>query len=354
MSKKVALIMINYKYYAERFLKESYESLIKVNYPEGDYKIYIVDNVSSSETVELCQGLAPKASIIPSKGNGWGHANNVGAEEAIKDGFDDYFFFVNMDTEFDPEFINEAIKVYEADKNIGVVQSKLLLHPPVNGEYMLNSKGNMLTFLGFGYCSGDGKKDDTDDKIIDITYAAGAGILISKKNFLHIDRCDESFFMYHDDTELSFKIKLLGKRVVLAPKSVIYHKHEFGRSIMQVFFMERNRFRFLIQFFKIRTLILIFPAWLIMEVGMLPYEIKNKWFLTKLKVYLWFLNPKNFILVLKERKKIQTLRKVNDKKLIEGIVPIVDFQQVDNPALRYIANPLFSFYWKIIKPLIRW
>ncbi|MEA2088871.1 MAG: glycosyltransferase family 2 protein [Patescibacteria group bacterium] len=352
MDKKIAIIMINYKYYAKRFLKKSYESLTELNYPKENYRVYVVDNVTTPETINLCKKLAPEAVIVPSKGNGWGHANNVGARKAIEDEFDDYFFFVNMDTEFHFDFLTEAVKAYESDEKIGIVQSKILLHPPVNEEYMLNSKGNSITFLGFGYCAGDGKKDDTGDKIIDIISAAGAGLLISKKLFLKAGMCDESYFMYHDDIELSFKIKLMGYRLVLAPKSIIYHKHEFGRAIMQIYYMERNRLRFLLEFFEIKTLLIIFPAWLFMEIGMLPYSILNKWFLTKLKVYYYFLNPKNIFLIYKKRKFVQNLKKINDRKIIKGMVGVIDFQQIENPVLKYIANPIFNLYWKAVKRFI--
>lgn len=353
MSKKVAIIMINYKYYAERFLKESYESLLKVNYPEADWQLYVADNVTSPETAALCKELAPKAKVIPSDGNGWGHANNYCARQALKDGFGDYIFLVNMDTEFDPEFINEAIKVYESDPAIGAVQSKLLLHPPVDGEYMLNSKGNSLTFLGFGYCAGDGKKDDTTDEVVDVTYGAGAGLLIAGKLFEEVGMCDESYFMYHDDTEISLKLKIMGKRVVLAPRSVIYHKHEFGRSIMQINFMERNRFRILLEFYKWRTLALIFPAWLFMEIGMMPYALVNHWIGTKFKVYAWFLNPKNMAMVMNKRAQVQKMRQVGDKQLLKGVTAKVDFQQVDNPLLKYVANPIFTAYWAIISGFVK-
>lgn len=346
--------MINYKHYADRFLHDSFLSLEKLNYPKEKYRVYVVDNATSQETVERCKELAPGATILPSEGNGWGHANNVGARKAKEDGFDDYLFFVNMDTEFDPEFVREAIKAYESDEKIGVVQSKLLLHPPVEGEYMLNSKGNSLTFLGFGYCAGDGKRDDVKDEVVDVTYAAGAALLVSGRVWGLIGECDESYFMYHDDIEINFKAKLIGLRTVLAPRSVVYHKHEFGRSILQVNFMERNRIRFLFEFYKWRTLILILPAFVVMEIGMFPYAILNKWVKTKLRVYLWFLTPSNILLLSQKRKKVQRLRKVDDKELLRGVGAIVDFQQVDNPVLRYIANPMFAVYWTVIKKFIKW
>jgi len=351
---KVAIILVNYKDYAKKFLKECAASLNQINYPKEDYRVYVVDNVSSSETRNMIGKLAPNVEMVPTAGNGWGHGNNVGAKKAMEQGYDDYFFFVNMDTLFDPDFVIEALKVYKSDPKIGIVQSKLLLHPPKNNQYYLNSKGNSLTFLGFGYCAGDGKIDNVEDKPAKIVSAAGAAILIGKEKFLQIGMCDESYFMYHDDIELSCKIKLLGYKLFLAPHSVVYHKHEFGRSIRQIFFMERNRLRFLLEFYRLGTLILIFPAWLIMELGMIPFEIINRWFLTKLKVYAYFFKYENLKEIFQKRKTLKKMRKVKDKDLLKGFVGVVEFQQIENYLLKYIANPLFKAYWFVVYKLIFW
>jgi len=351
MDKKVAIILINYKTYANLFLQESYNSLLNLNYSKENYRIYIVDNCSTEESRQTIKKIAPTAKIIASNGNGWGHGNNTGAQEAIKDGFDDFFFFVNMDTVFDKNFLIEAIKVAN-NNEVGIVQSKILLYKKENGKHMLNSKGNKITYLGFSYSAGDGKEDDTSDKKIEINTASGVGLLISKNIFLKINKCDEDYFMYQDDVELSFKVKLLGLKLLLAPKSIIYHKHEFERSIKMIYYIERNRIRFLLEFYKIKTLILIFPAFIFMEIGMMPYVILNKWFLTKIKVYLFFLNPLNILKIIKKRSFIQKLRTIDDKKMMNNMVGIIEFQQIDNFVLKYIANPIFKLYWKIIKKII--
>jgi len=353
--KKIAIILINYKTYAQRFLTESYESLLKLNYPKENYRIYIVDNETSEETQKMLKDMAPEAVIVPNKENsGWGGGNNAGIKQAIADGYDDYFAIVNMDTIFDQRFLEESLRVAESDPKIGIVQSKLLLHPPKNGEYLLNSKGNQITFIGFGYCGGDGEKDDVKDKVFDIVTAAGAGILVKKEVFTQAGWCDPDYFMYHDDIELSFKVKLMGYRLVLAPRSVIYHKHEFGRSIRQIYYMERNRFRFLLEFYKVKTLILIFPAFLIMEIGMLPYEIINRWLIIKLKVYIYFFRYKNIKQIIKKRKQVQKLRTIPDRELLRNAVGVVQYQHVDNVLLRYIANPVFKAYWTAAYKLLRW
>lgn len=351
MNKKVAIILINYKSYAKLFLQESYDSLLNLNYPKENYCIYIVDNCSSKKSRKTIKKIAPNAKLIPSNGNGWGHGNNMGAKMATEDGFDDFFFFVNMDTAFDKNFLTEAIKTAINNK-AGIVQSKILLYKKNKGEYMLNSKGNKITYLGFSYSAGDGKVDDTSNKEVEINTASGVGLLISKDVFSKINGCDEEYFMYQDDVELSFKVKLLGLKLFLAPKSIIYHKHEFERSIKMIYYIERNRIKFLLEFYKIKTLLLVFPAFIFMEIGMMPYVILNKWFLTKMKAYLFFLSPLNILKIIKKRKFIQKLRTINDKEMMSEMVGVIEFQQIDNFVLKHIANPAFKLYWKIIKKIV--
>lgn len=354
MRPEVAIIMINYKDYADRFLSQSYASLLKNDYPKDRYRLYITDNESTPETAGTLKRLAPEAVIIPSKGNGWGHGNNLAVQKALSEGFGDFFFFVNMDTEFDPKFLSEAVNRIEQTNDIGAVQSLLLAHPQKQGRYLINSQGNKLTFLGFGYSQGEGMPDPGQGYPEEIAYASGAAMLISKQLFLDIGLCDESLFMYHDDLEISFKARLLGKRIVLAPKSIVYHKHEFSRSIRQVYYMERNRLKFLLEFYKWPTLALIAGPLAIMEGGMLFYAALNGWLGAKIKSYLWFLNSQNIGRIAVKRKFLKALRRIPDKELLGPVIARVEYQEVSNPLLDNVVNPVFEAYWKTVKKIIFW
>lgn len=353
---KVAIVLINYKTYADRFLTRAYESLLLIDYPKDRYRIYIADNATTPETQSKLVEIAPEAVIIPSSGNGWGHGNNICVKKATEEGFDDYFCFVNMDTIFHKDFLVEMIRLIEGDKTIGGVQSKLLLHPPDStGRYKINSIGNALTFLGFGFCGKDGVFDDSisvDDG--DIVSASGASFLIPRKIFFAIGACDESYFMYHDDIELSQKIRMIGYRLCLASRSIVFHQHEFARSIRQMYCMERNRIRFMLEFYRLRTLFLIAPAFIVMEIGMVFYAIKNRMLLTKLRSYCYFLNSSVWFALIKKRAFIQKLRTISDKEFFIGVSAKIEYQSVDNILLRIVANPLFDLYWRIIKFFIVW
>lgn len=354
---KIGIILINYKDYAKRFIADCRDSFRKINYPKDKYIVYIVDNATSMESQNYLKEMYPEAIVIPNKENsGWGAGNNRGIEMAFKDGCED-IVLSNMDVYVEEDWLTQLVSAAYSDPTIGVVQSKLFLHPPKqDGTFFINSLGNSFHYLGFGFSAGGNKPDDPSIKNIkDINYSSGASMYVKREVFNKVGLFEENFFMYHDDIEFCFKARQAGYRVVLSPKSVMYHKHEFGRSIRQYFYMERNRFLVLFYFYKLPTLLVILPMIIFMEFGQILFSIKNKLLLARIRVYGYFLNPKNIISAFKTRRKIQKNRVLKkDKNFIKDFVCRIEFQEVNNPLLQYIANPIMCAYWYIAKKVIFW
>jgi GT2 family glycosyltransferase len=349
---KVGIVLINYKDYAVRFLHDSAASLRKVNFPEGEVNFFVVDNVTTPETQKQIKDIFPECEIIPSENNGYGLANNLGAARAFETGCD-FVCFVNMDTAFQADFLSEMLKVYQSDPQIGLVQARLMIFEE---PAKINSVGNIIHFLGFGF--GGGYKFEYIERptIEDIDYPSGAATLVSKEVFEKIGPFTEDFFMYHDDLELGIKSKLAGYRNVVANRAVVFHKYEFSRSITKYFWMERNRFAVLLMVYKISTLIVIFPAWFIMEIGQFFFAVKGGWYREKLKVYRWFLSGSNWKKIFVWRRKTQALRTITDRELTKNFSGRVEFQEAEmqNWVLKYIANPFFNAYWQVLKRIMFW
>ncbi len=355
MTSKIGIILINYKTYAKRFLEDCRDSMRKLDYPRDKYTVYIVDNATSPETQAYLKEVYPEAVVLPNQENsGWGGGNNVGIEQAFKDGCED-IVLSNMDVIVHPNWLKELVAAAYSDQKIGIVQSKLLLWP-VKDVQRLNSVGNQLHFLGFGFAGKNGEVADSysNDQIVDIPYASGASMYVKREVFKKVGLCNADFFMYHDDIELCLKAKLAGYRVVLAPKSVMWHKYEFGRSIMQVYYMERNRLLTMLQFYKLPTLLLVAPMFFVMELGLLGASIAGRYAKPKLRGWGYFLKPSSWKKLLAERRKIQALRTISDHALMSKWTGKVLHQEVMNPALKYLANPLMEVYWTVAKRLMFW
>lgn len=345
--------MINYKDYAKKYLPECIASLREQSYPKDSFKIFIVDNATSTETEKYLREVAPEAEIIPDERNtGFALGNNLAMERALRANYD-YVVLFNMDTIADPYWLSELVAAAEADKNIGAVQSLIRLHPETE---KINSLGNEMHFLGFGFCRGYGEMVSNIKYPIanDFFYASGASVLYSTKVLREVGLFDPEFFMYHEDTDLSWRIRRAGYEIALAPKSVMYHKYQFSRSILQFYYMERNLMIMMFENYRLGTLILILPAFLIMEIGQLGYTIFRGLFWTKLKVYGYFFHFKNWRRMTKNKRQKAKLRKVSDRKLSRLIVGKLEFQEIANPILKYVVNPTFNIYWLVVRNLIFW
>jgi len=137
---------------------------------------------------------------------------------------------------------------------------------------------------------------------------------------------------------------------VLAERAICYHDYHFRHNPKTYYWTEKNRLMFLWRNFEIKTLILIFPMWLIMDLGMLFYALVTGWFWQKIRAYGWFI--RHWGKILKMRKKIQAERVVKDKELKKYLVAGIEFGGLENSVLKYIANPVLKFYWVIIRRFI--
>lgn len=350
MNKKVAIIITpNWQDYGEKYLPDLVPSLRAQDYA-GEMKFFITDNESSEESFNLLKRLIPEAEVIRNKNNdGYAKGTNDSIRAAMKEKFDLIAVF-NIHTVLEPGCIREMIKAMESDDRIAVVQARQMMPD----KKTINSLGNATHFLGFGYCIGYRDKwEDQITKVTDIFYASGSSMLFKGEILEQVGLFDEEFWMYNEDQELPWRLRLAGYRVVLAPQAVLYNNYEFQRSIKKFYWMDRNRIISILICYKIPTLFLIFPAFVIMELGLILFSISGGWFKDKMRVWLYFLRPRTWKYICKARKRNQSLRKVKDKDIARLITGKIWYQEIDNWKLR-IINPVFDLYWRIIRNLIYW
>ncbi len=387
MNKKVAIIISpNYKDYAKKYLAECVAGLRKQDYA-GEMKIFIADNETSEESLALLNNIIEthgnaSAQIIRNKNNdGFAKGNNDCMKLALKQGFD-YVILFNMDTVVETDCVRKMVEAAEIQppspplsggkKEIGAVQARLMLYNKENltpasplqyggqaykGEGIINSLGNVTHFLGFGYAKGYLtpyspfliRRGESNG----ICYPSGAAVLFTKEALEKVGLFDEQMWLYNEDQDLGWRLWLYGYKCVLAPDAVVYHKYEFSRSIKKYYFMDRNRILAMLKNYHWGTLLLILPAFIAMEIGLLLFSFSNGWFKEKIKVYKYFLRPESWRHIMPERKKIQSARTVPDKEIIKLFSGKIWYQEIGEWKLK-IANAVFDAYWQIDNVLIRW
>lgn len=106
--------------------------------------------------------------------------------------------------------------------NVGMVYGKLL-----NMEFRdrLDEAGSFLTSSGFLYarCQSGIKDTGQFEKSVPVLAGKSASCIVCRKIFWKVGGFDESYEILGEETDLSWRIWLFGKKVMYAPKSVTYH-----------------------------------------------------------------------------------------------------------------------------------
>jgi hypothetical protein len=341
-----AVILVNYKDYANKYLTECYTSLSQQTNQLFD--IFIADNSTSNESVRTIKKLAPRAMIVCNKENlGWAGGNNSIIKTHLAEY--DYFVILNMDTVLEKDWLAELISAVERSK-YQIVQSKVLIHD--NGN--INSLGNRINYLGYGYCNAFGLPGDTkyDTEKWPIDYASGASMIVKREVFEKIGFFREEFFMYHDDLEFSWRARLAGYKVGLAEESICHHKYSFGSTMNHIYYMERNRLITLFSLEKARTILLMLPMLIPFEIAMILYMAFTGNLSKKIRSLYYLFTPTGIGLIHKIRKEVKGYRALRDREVVKSFAGKVIFAEIKNPVLNLIANPVLNLYWILIRPFV--
>jgi GT2 family glycosyltransferase len=348
--KAVAVILVNYRDYARRYLPDCLASL-RAQTGTPPVRLYIVDNATTAESETYLRATAPEAVILPNVANdGFAKGNNDGMRRALADGAD-YCILFNMDTVIAPDAVAQLVRKAESDPAIGAVQARLMLWEEKD---RINSLGNCTHFLGFGYCSGYRRPYDPDIPSAEaIGYPSGAAVLLTRDLLQTIGLFDETYWMYNEDQDLGWRAQLAGYRVVLANDAVVWHKYAFQRLASKYYWMDRNRILSILKNYRWGTLFLIAPAFWVMELGVLYFAIRQGWVREKFKVWGYFLTPANWVALVRERRRVQHLRKRTDRDITRDFSGAIWYAEIDSPVLRWV-NPIFAGYWRCIRAMIWW
>ena len=359
---RIAIVILSY--YSEPYLPGLIKSWQALDYPVESLVIVVVDNphpthgssLSSlkSQLLPLSQRGLPEIVLLPQASNlGFAGGCNVGIRYALDNTFD-YVLLHNQDGTLRPSAVTELVNCLEQNPSAATAQALVVMqHNPV----LINSAGNSVQYLGFGFCKQLNESVSSIPTVFsDITYGSGAALLLRSSLLKKYGLLDEDFFAYHEDLEYCLRLRLLGFSCKLAPRAVFEHRYEFVRNERKLYLMERNRFATLLLFYKWPTLLLIAPAALVMELGLIIFSLRQGWLKVKLASYGYWLVPSHWPLWLRKRRLVQRGRIIADRQLIKDFTAPIIFNDpaVANPLLEYVANPFLTAYWWLVRRLIIW
>lgn len=250
----VSIIILNWN--GERFLENCLSSVLNQSYP--NIEVIVVDNHSTDKSVEILETKFRHLKSIKSDKNlGFAAGNNLGIQESKGE----YVILLNNDTEVEPDWVEQLMKVCQAASDIGMCASKVKY---VQDREILNSTGVVLYRDLTAINRGIGEKDERQyDRLTSVFCPYGAAALYKRKMLDQIGFLDEDYFMFREEDELGWRANLAGWRCVFVPTAVVYHYRSAGTKVgsaFKLYYGERNRLYTCFKYLSLSGLITTFPA----------------------------------------------------------------------------------------------
>jgi len=316
---RVTVIVINYN--GKHLLDDCLSSLKSQSYKH--YRVWIHDSQSSDGSIEYIKEKYPWVGIIQSDGN-YGTAG--GSNEAAGKTDSEYIVFMSNDIKVDRNCLKYLVKTLDDDKTIGLCSSKLLRSEKDKkvGKYLIDNVGGDLDIYGFGSPRGLGEAGGKWEEKKDVFFSCGGSFIIRRKLFEKIGGYDSKYFTLGDDIDLSWRVWLVGSRVVVNPASFIYHKGSatlgpLYQRPQKRYWSERNTLRTLLKNYEGKNLLLILSKYFLIEMMEMGYFLflkrQPRVLFALTKAFCW--NLLYFPDTLKQREIIQKIRVVEDKEILK-------------------------------------
>lgn len=286
---KVTAIVLTYNSLSklgESFFYTVLSSLLSQDYE--NLEVLIVDNGSIDGTREyvekLCRMQRNCRTLFLRRNYGWSGGNNRGAVLAKSS---EFLFFMNDDVVLEPSCIRRLVEVLDKAKDIAAVQ-----------PLIRNADGTINCGLDVGF-SGLPKMVHylKGYPLSETFYVSGCAMLTRREVFNRVGMFDDDLFLYHDDADYSWRLRLSGYRVACVADTKAYH---YGSATLgadsstYLYFLMRNN------------------IWVLAKNSTLPYFFLRLT-LFFLEVFISFIG--HYLLVRRDLKKVNAIL----RGLIDGI-----------------------------------
>lgn len=191
---------------------------IAENPPELPFEVIVVDDCSNDETMIASLVFGGTVRVLRNERNlGFVGTCNRGAEASLGE----FLFFLNNDTLVKPGWLDELVNTFHKVPEVGIVGSKLLF-----ADGSLQEVGGIIWRMGDGWNWGRNAAADEPrfSYLRDADYVSGAALMIRKSLFDQLGGFDLHYApAYYEDTDLCFRVRQAGHRVVVQPTSVVVH-----------------------------------------------------------------------------------------------------------------------------------
>jgi len=314
----------------------------------------VVDNASLDGTAAAVTELAPEARVIESDENlGYGAGCNRGAAAASGE----LLLFLNPDAAPAPGFREAIERPLTEDRGWAAWQGLVT----AEGGTVVNTRGGVVHFTCVAWAGGAGEPladspGGTEESGLatggdgEPGFVSGACLAIPRELFARHGGFAEGFFLYHEDVELSLRLRLAGGRLGVETAARVDHDYEFAKGASKWRQLERNRWATMLRTYPGTLLTLLAPALLATELALLPVSIAGGW--RAQKVGAWLDTLRALPRLLRERREIQRGRAIDAAAFAHTLSPDLDSPYLGPMGRSRALRAALRAYWSAVLALL--
>ena len=178
---KLAIVILNWN--GAKMLQQYLPSVLQ--YSREEATVYVADNASSDNSLEMLRTRFPEVRIITLEKN-WGFAE--GYNKALAQIDAEYYLLLNSDIEVTHHWLTPMIEFLDAYADVAACQPKLLSIFDKDYFEYAGASGGFLDRFGYPFCRGrifeTVERDNGQyDYATDILWATGAALMIRARDY---------------------------------------------------------------------------------------------------------------------------------------------------------------------------
>ena len=283
-------------------------------------------------------------------------ARNFGMREATHE----RVLLIDNDVELLPGCLERLMAALDSDDSLAIVQARSLLG---DADGPVHYDGGDFHFVGLislhnwyrpqSEVAGQGLEDSD--------VAVSLCCLAQRDRLLQVGGFDERMFILFEDLALSYALRLAGYRVAVCRDALCVHKagtaglstrgESRSYAAHRSFLHSRNRWIFLLTHYRLRTLILLSPAFLLYGLVHLAFVLVSghlaSWFRGKVDLL------RSWKYLRKRRKTIQAQRRRSDRELL-GCPRLTFNPGLADRGVRGLVRSTLAIGLKLIYGCVAW
>jgi len=285
-------------------------------------EIILVDNASTDGSVIDAQDRYPEVRVVANSTNE-GYARGINA--GVRSARGDFVAILNMDVVVEKNWLSPLIEFLRNEPNVGAVTPRIMLDEQPD---RINALGQNIHVTGLGFNRKLGYPSDKADlKPVRVSGLQGGAFAMRTETFRRLGGMNESYFLYHEDVELSLRLALAGLPIYAIPESVVRHKYSLHMTPQKLHWLERHRWLTILGSYKIGTILVLAPVLILTEILMATYCLSRgrSFIYAKLRSVRWVLSHRAE--VANSRNRSRRLRCVSDWRVLSKLRWWYDWQQ---------------------------